>query len=416
MTEILPLQPWMTTPPLRAVMDALTTAGGPGCARFVGGCIRNTLMRRKVDDIDIATVLRPEAVQAALAAAGLKSVPTGIEHGTITAISSSLPFEVTTLRRDVATDGRRAVVAFTTDWAEDAARRDFRFNALYADENGVLFDPTGEGVADARAGRTIFVGAPQDRIREDYLRILRFFRFHAWYGRGDPDAAALRACADLKDGLSTLSAERVSKELLKLLAADDPRPAVRLMAATGILPLLLPAAGSLERFERLVEIETSMLFTCDAELRLAALLPDGSEGAIETARNLRLSNAQRDRLAAALDETVRLRSWMSPREARRYTYRLGAAAFCDRIMMEWAASDRPAAAIQWRALLPLAQSWRPPVLPLNGEDVVAAGAPRGPLVGAVLREVEEWWIDNDFIDDRLSIVERLKAVVTGMVY
>lgn len=416
MTETLPLQPWMTTPPLRAVMDALTTAGGPGCARFVGGCIRNTLMRRKVDDIDIATVLTPEAVQAALAAAGLKSVPTGIEHGTITAISSSLPFEVTTLRRDVATDGRRAVVAFTTDWAEDAARRDFRFNALYADENGVLFDPTGEGVADARAGRTIFVGAPEDRIREDFLRILRFFRFHAWYGRGDPDAAALRACADLKDGLSTLSAERVSKELLKLLAADDPRPAVRLMAATGILPLLLPAAGSLERFERLVEIETSMLFTCDAELRLAALLPDGSEGAIETARNLRLSNAQRDRLAAALDETVRLRSWMSPREARRYTYRLGAAAFCDRIMMEWAASDRPAAAIQWRALLPLAQSWRPPVLPLNGEDVVAAGAPRGPLVGAVLREVEEWWIDNDFIDDRLSIVERLKAVVTGMVY
>ena len=416
MSDILPPQPWMTSPPVRAVIDALTAAGGPDCARFVGGCVRNALMRRKVDDVDIATTLEPAAVQAALAAAGLKSAPTGIEHGTVTAISAGQPYEITTLRRDVATDGRRAVVAFTTDWAEDAARRDFRFNALYVDADGILHDPTGEGVADARAGRTIFVGAPEDRIREDYLRILRFFRFHAWYGRGEPDSAALSACAALKDGLSGLSAERVSKELLKLLTADDPRPTVRLMAATGVLPLLLPAAGSLERFERLVGIETEMLFTCDAELRLAALLPDGGEAAVETARALRLSNAQRDRLAAALDETVQLRSWMSPREARRYVYRLGAKAFCDRIMLEWAASDRPAATIQWRALLPLAQSWPAPVLPLGGDDVVAAGVPRGPLVGAVLREVESWWVENDFIDDRLSIVERLKAVVTGMVY
>ena len=416
MTETLPKQPWMTSPALQAVMAALSATGGPRSARLVGGCVRNAIMRQPVNDVDIATTLQPGAVQEALASAGLKSVPTGIEHGTVTAVSGGHPFEITTLRRDVSTDGRRATVAFTDDWAEDAARRDFTFNALYADAAGVLFDPTGLGLSDARAGRTVFVGEPEDRIREDYLRILRFFRFHAWYGRGEPDAAALAACAQLRDGIATLSAERISKELLKLLAADDPRPTVRLMAATGILSLILPGAGSLERFERLVGIETDMLFSCDAELRLAALLPDGSEEAIAAATTLRLSNAQRDRLAAALDGRIKLRSWMSPREARRYVYRLGAKAFTDRVRLEWAASGRPAATIQWRALLPLAESWPVPTFPLSGDEVVAAGVPRGPLVGEVLREVEDWWVENDFIDDRLSIVERLKAVATGMVY
>jgi poly(A) polymerase len=215
--------------------------------------------------------------------------------------------------------------------------------------------------------------------------------------------------------MAQLSAERISKELLKLLAADDPRPAVRLMAATGVLSAALPAAGSLERFERLVGIETEQLFSCDAELRLAALVsPDADP--LQVAASLRLSNAQRDRLAAAMDRSGRFRSWMSPREARRLVYRMGAQAFCDRVMLEWAASERPAATIQWRALLPLAQSWPRPTLPLDGEEVMAAGVPRGPLVGEVMREVEDWWIENDFIDDRLSIVERLKSVVTGMVY
>jgi poly(A) polymerase len=414
--ERLAPQPWMTEPKVRAVIAALEARGGPACARFVGGCVRNAVMRRAVDEIDIATTLTPPQVQEALAAAGLKSAPTGIEHGTVTAIAGGAPYEVTTLRRDVSTDGRRAVVAFTTDWSEDAQRRDFRFNALYADPEGAIFDPTGEGLADARAGRTVFVGAPGERIREDYLRILRFFRFHAWYGRGDPDPAGLAACAELKDGIASLSAERIAKELLKLLAADDPRPAVRLMAATGVLTNVLPQAGSLERFERLVGIETEMLFTCDAELRLASLLPDDPETGLAVARALRLSNAQRDRLAAALDSHVRLRSWMSPKEARRHVYRMGAAAFCDKVMLAWAASDRPAATIQWRALLPLAQSWPVPTLPLSGEEVVAAGVPQGPLVGEVLREVEDWWVENDFIDDRLSIVERLKSVATGMVY
>jgi poly(A) polymerase len=416
MTDTLSPQPWMTRPETAAVMAALAKAGGPHAARFVGGCVRNALLRRQVGDVDIATTLVPEQVIAAIRAAGLKAVPTGVEHGTVTAVSGGRPYEITTLRRDVETDGRRAVVAFTDDWAQDAARRDFRLNALYVETDGTLHDPTGGGLADIKAGRIAFVGEAHERIREDALRILRFFRFQAWYGRGEPDGPSLAACAELKGLVRNLSAERVSKELLKLLAAEDPRPAVRLMAQSGVLAEELPEAVGLERFERLVAIETEMLFTEDAELRLAALLPDDPSVAAAVAERLRLSNAQRDRLAGALNPEPKLVSWMSPKQARQLVYRLGLQPFLDRVSLAWAASDRQAATIQWRSLLPMAQSWPRPALPLTGDEVVAAGVPRGPLVGQVLREVEDWWIDNDFIDDKLSIVERLKAVLTGMVY
>jgi poly(A) polymerase len=410
------VRPWMTAPPTRAVMAALSAAGGAEAARFVGGCVRDTLTGHTVGDIDIATLLTPDQVIAALEAAGLKAVPTGVDHGTVTAVSSGKPFEITTLRRDVETDGRRAVVAFTTDWAEDAQRRDFRLNALYADMEGRLFDPTGEGVADAKAGRIVFIGEAEDRIREDALRILRFFRFQAWYGKGEPAAASLAACERLKSLLAGLSAERVSKELLKLLAADDPRPAVRLMAAVGVLPAILPQATGIGRFERLVGIETDQLFQCDPELRLAALLPDDPTVGAEVALALRLSNAQRERLVAMLGTDQRIVSWLSPREARRAVYRLGVDIFCDRVLLAWAKVDHPATTPQWRALLPMAQSWPRPAFPLTGEQVIAAGVPRGPLVGAVMREVEDWWIDHDFLDDPMSLVERLKAVAQGMAY
>src|SRR5436190_17434591 len=268
MNDSLGLRPWMTAPATAAVLDALEAAGGPDCARFVGGCVRNAVIGRPVDEIDIATVLTPDETTAALQAAGLKAVPTGVDHGTVTAVSDHRPFEITTLRRDVATDGRRAVVAFTRDWAEDAQRRDFTLNALYAGRDGAIFDPTGHGVADAKAGRIVFVGEPEQRLREDHLRILRFFRFLAWYGKGEPDAAAVAACAALKGEIPSLAAERISKELLKLLAADDPRPAVRLMAETGVLAQVLPDAADLARFEALVEVETDQLFETDAVLRL----------------------------------------------------------------------------------------------------------------------------------------------------
>jgi poly(A) polymerase len=409
------LKPWMQAPETRAVMAALEAAGGAGCARFVGGCVRNAVIGRPVADIDIATTLTPDKVTAALKAAGLKAVPTGVEFGTVTAVSGGKPFEITTLRRDVATDGRRAVVAYTDDWAEDAARRDFRLNALYADAEGRLFDPTAKGEADARAGRIVFVGDPETRIAEDGLRILRFFRFLAWYGKGEPDADGLAACEQMKGALISLSAERIAKELLQLLAADDPRPAVRLMAATGILSLVVPAAHGLARFEHLVEIESD-LFQCDPLLRLAALLPDDPASGQATAERLRLSNAQRNRLVASLGLQPRLVSWMSPREARRAVYQLGVDAFCDRLMLGWAGSQRNAAGMQWRALLPMAQSWPRPTFPLTGAEVIAAGVPEGPLVGEVMREIEAWWIDQDFIDDKLSIVERLKSVAQGMAY
>ena len=416
MSETLGQRPWMAAADTAAVLDALEAAGGADCARFVGGCVRNALIGQPIGDIDIATTLTPDQVTAALATAKLKAVPTGVEHGTVTAVSGGKPFEITTLRRDVATDGRRAVVAFTDNWGEDARRRDFTLNSLYAGRDGAIFDPTGHGVADARAGRIVFVGEAGQRIAEDHLRILRFFRFLAWYGKGPADAEALAACEAARGQIKALSAERVSKELLKLLAADDPREAVGLMARTGVLGEVLPAPVDLERFAALVAIEGEQLFENDPLLRLAALLPDDQVGALQFAERLRLSNAERDRLAAALAPTPELKSWMSPREIRRAVYRAGAEVFRDRAKLAWARAGRTATTPQWRGMIALAEGWVRPSFPLTGDDVIAAGAPKGPLVGQVLREVEDWWIDHDFLDDKLSAVEKLKSVVQGMAF
>jgi poly(A) polymerase len=416
MTDSIGRPAWMTAPETAAVMDALEAAGGADCARFVGGCVRNAVIGRPVDEVDIATVLTPDETTKALGAAGLKAVPTGVEHGTVTAVSGGKPYEITTLRRDVATDGRRAVVAFTDDWAEDARRRDFTLNALYARRDGTIFDPTEEGVADAKAGRIVFVGEPVERLHEDYLRILRFFRFLAWYGRTGADAAALAACARLKDKVTTLAAERISKELLKLFAAEDPRGATELMLQAGVLEMVLPEPIDMARFNGLVAIESEQLFETDAVLRLAALLPDDPAVAARLAETLRLSNAERDRIVAALAPEPVLKSWMSPREIRRAVYRTGKDAFRDRAKLAWAAAGRTAPAMQWRGMIALAEGWARPQFPLTGEDVMAAGVPKGPMVGQVLREVEDWWIDHDFLDDKLSAIEKLKAVAQGMAY
>lgn len=414
--ESIGVTPWMAWPETRAVIAALEAQGFPGCARFVGGCVRNTVMGKPIDDIDIATTLTPDAVIDALSKAGLRAIPTGVDHGTVTALSGGKPYEITTLRRDVSTDGRRAVVAFSQDWDQDAQRRDFRFNALYADPEGRIYDPTGEGLADARAGRVVFVGDPMTRIREDYLRILRFFRFYAWYGRGEPDQKALTACKALKGMVAGRAAERTQKELMKLLAAEDPRPALRLMAATGVLGSALPFVKSLACFDSLVGIETEQLFESDPDLRLAALIPADPAVAGQMAERLRLPNNVRDRLVDAVGSSPRIVSWMSPREARRAVYALGLRTFCDRVKLAWAGSGRPVTAPQWRALLAQAETWTPPAFPLTGEEVMKAGVPKGPLVGEVMREIEIWWIDQDFIMDKFSAIERLKAVAQGMVY
>jgi poly(A) polymerase len=401
---------WLTDAKTRAVLDAL----GPD-ARFVGGAVRNALLGREVSDIDIATPLVPDEVTKRLTAAGLGAVPTGIEHGTVTAISSGKPFEVTTLRRDVATDGRRAVVAFTTDWAEDAQRRDFTMNALYATADGEVIDLVG-GVADVNAGRVRFVGDATTRIREDYLRILRLFRFHAWYGKGELEAEALRAAAAEKAGLAQLSGERVQKELLRLLEAENPAPVLRTMAAAGILGELLPGALSIARLERLAAIDAEAFFTPDPLLRLAALLPSDVSIAQAVSAKLKLSNAQALRLEDIAGVKEKIVSYLSVKEVRKLLYRIDTGPFKDRVFLKWADDTKATNAVQWRMLLAVADAWERPRFPLSGREVMLAGVPEGPLVGKILAEVEDWWVDADFIEDEFSLAERLKAVVQATAF
>ncbi|HVZ99992.1 MAG TPA: CCA tRNA nucleotidyltransferase, partial [Caulobacterales bacterium] len=384
-----------------------------GASRFVGGCVRNTLMARPVDDIDIATQLKPDEVIKAAKLAGLVAAPTGIEHGTITVVANHVPYEVTTLRRDVTTDGRRATVAFTEDWNEDAQRRDFRLNALYAAPDGEVLDPTGGGLDDARAGRIIFIGDAETRIREDYLRILRFFRFNAWYARGPLDPRGVAACEKLVAGLDALSAERVWKEAKKLLSAPDPRAAWEGMESIGVRAHALPEMTAHARLVALMTLEADLLLDVDPLTRIAAGLPD-VEAARALARRLKVSNEERDRLVAALGNGERIVSYLSPREVRRVLYKLGGDAFEDRVKLAWADDRTDKTAPQWRALIAMARSWARPKLPLSGEEVMAAGVPPGPKVGEVMREVETWWIDSDFTEDKLSIVERLKAVAQAL--
>lgn len=396
---------WMIEPRTCAVIEVLTKNGG--AARFVGGAVRNALLGEAVGDIDIATPLVPEEVMRRLQAARLGAVPTGIEHGTITAVSGGKPFEITTLRRDVETFGRRAVVAYTTNWAEDAARRDFTINALYAGEDGAIFDYF-DGLADLAARRVRFVGDATARIREDYLRILRLFRFHAWYGHGDLDEEALAAATAEKGGLKLLSGERVQRELLRLLEAQDPLPALKQMEKAKILAQILLAGFRLPRLKRFVSVERKNSLPPDAVLRLAALLPDGVAPALRIAEALKLSNAARDRLVQAGEKDERIVAALAPAEARQLIYRLGAACFLDQLLLRWAASGARANDAAWRGLLGLAMNWKAPAFSLDGNDVMAEGVEAGPKVGVLLRDIERWWVEQDFAPDRQSLLTRLK--------
>jgi len=402
---------WMGTADIRRVLDAL----GEGHARFVGGAVRNAILGRDVTEIDLATPLLPDAVVARLERDAIKVVPTGIDHGTVTAVVNGSHYEITTLRRDVETDGRHATVAYTTDWREDAARRDFTMNALYALPDGEVLDYFG-GVDDAKAGRVRFVGDTVQRIREDYLRVLRLFRFHAWYGRGDLDAEALRAAAAEKGGLAKLSGERIQAEMLKLLAAENPAPVLRVMAATSILSEVFPGQLTIPRLEQLADIDAEAFFTPDPILRVAALLPPDPSSARAISERWRLSNQDRERLEAAAGTTEKIVSYLSVREVRKLLYRLGAARFKDIVFLRWAEDPKLSNAISWRTLLAQADSWQRPKFPLTGRDVMLAGVSEGPLVGRILAEVEDWWVDADFIEDEFSLAERLKAVVQATAY
>ncbi|HZT52254.1 MAG TPA: CCA tRNA nucleotidyltransferase [Stellaceae bacterium] len=363
-------------------MRALTAAEGR--PRFVGGAVRDTLLGRRVIDIDVATPLAPAAVIERLEAAGIRAVPTGIAHGTVTAATPKRNFEITTLRRDVETYGRHAKVAFDADWEADAWRRDFTMNALSLDPRGGLYDYVG-GLADLRAGRVRFVGDPATRIREDVLRLLRYYRFVAHYGRGTGDRAARAACRDAVPLLSTLSVERVAAEILKLLAAPNPLPALRMMRADGVLAALLPEAGGLAPLGRLIALEPQP----DPIRRLAALV---GRKAAAVAERLKLSGAERDRLAAlAVRPAIDLDGDHAAQ--RRALYRWGPALYADRVLLAAAARRRPRRVAR---LLDRARTWKPPRFPLRGRDLLAAGMAPGPAVGALLAALEAWWIKGDF--------------------
>ena len=363
---------FLSDPALQAVLSAL-----PG-ARLVGGCVRDAIGGRAVADVDLATPSPPETVIRALQAAGLRAVPTGLDHGTVTAVSGGRGFEVTTLRRDKATDGRHAEVDWTADWREDAARRDFTMNAMSMLPDGAVFDYFG-GVADLHAGRVRFVGEPAARIAEDYLRILRFFRFHARYGHGEPDPAALDALRDGVPGLARLSPERVWSELKRILATSDPRAAVQLMADLGVLPAVLPGSLDLARLARMVQANGPT----DPLVRLAALVPGAG---LDLAARLRMSTAERDRLVALAGPPPV--PGMDDDALRRLLADAPPGALSGRA---WIAGD---AGAEWDALRARLAALPRPVFPIVGRDALALGLPPGPAVGELLRDVRTWWMDG----------------------
>ena len=344
-----------------------------GTARFVGGAVRDLLLGEKPGDLDLATTLRPDEVVRRLEAAGIKAVPTGIEHGTVTAVSSGTVVEVTTLRSDVSTDGRRATVAFTDDWARDAGRRDFTINALYADPfTGELFDYFG-GLEDLKSRTVRFIGEPLQRIAEDHLRILRYFRFHARYGHGSPDPHALEACVERANDLMALSRERIADELLKLFALDDPTPTVRMMAERGLFTPVVPEFSDVARLGRLVADERTAAIRPDPLRRLAALLPADPPTAERIAARLKLSNKAKKRLSSAANQQLGL-------NPKALAYRIGVEGAVDRLLL----CGRPADA---RAIA----KWSPPRMPIGGGDVIARGIMEGPDVARTLRRIEDAW-------------------------
>ena len=370
-------------------------------ARVVGGAVRNALLNLAVDEIDIATTAVPDEVVRRVTAAGWKSIPTGIEHGTVTVVIDGKPFEVTTLRQDVETYGRHAKVAFGRDWRTDAERRDFTINALSASAAGKVHDYVG-GIADIAARRVRFIGKPRERIAEDFLRILRFFRFHAWYGAGAPDAAGLHASILARAGLETLSRERVRMELLKLLLAPRPTPTLVVMAETGILGMVLGGVPLLAGFENMAKVEAATGRGADAVRRLGALNVLVKEDAERLAERLRLSNAEAERLVA-LEHWWRVKPESGEQAAHALLYRLGPQFFADHVLLAWSRSAAGAADRAWHELANLPQRWTVPVFPLKAADFIARGVVPGPGLGAAIRSAEEAWIAADFPAERAAL-------------
>ncbi len=384
--------PWLKSGATARVLEILNDNGEQ--ARVVGGAVRNALLQLAIGDVDIATTAPPAEVVRRAHAAGVKCVPTGIEHGTVTLVVDGQPFEVTTLREDVETFGRKATVVFGRDWGRDAQRRDFTINGLSVDAAGVIHDHVG-GLADIAARRVRFIGDPERRIAEDYLRILRFFRFHAAYGSGELDREGYLACIRGRTGLSALSAERIRMEMLKLLVAGQAWKAVVAMADGGLLLPLLGGVSYPAALAAMIDNERALQRPADAVLRLGALAVAIPEDARRLATRLRLSNSE----ARALD-SMGHRWWrlfgMDEATAQRRLYRLGELRFRERVMLAWARSGRGAGDRYWRDLASLPDRWRAPVFPLKAADFIARGFAEGPALGHVLSLAEDAWLAAGF--------------------
>ena len=413
-------QPWMTAPETGAVIQALTADGAE--VRFVGGCVRDAIAKRPVGDIDMATTDPPVRVMELLQAAGIKAIPTGIGHGTVTAVAESRTFEITTLRRDVETYGRHARVAFIDDWVADARRRDFTINALSSTPGGDVYDPLG-GLDDLGQGRVIFVGIPRQRIEEDLLRLLRFFRFQAAYGRPPPDQEALSACRIMAPRLGELSGERVRDEMFRILLAPNPADTAVLMRGVGVFDAILPEAGNVGRLRMLTWLEGTALnmesVAPDVLRRLAALLDPGcgADGAAAVAARLRLSNRQADRLATAAAPPVQVTADTDAPGLRRALQRLGPETVKDLSLLAWAGELAvtprltPERTEAWRHILAAADAWTPREFPLGGRDVTDLGVPTGPAVGRLLSAVEAWWEEDDYGPGRDACLDKLKSQI-----
>lgn len=391
---------FLRDPATVAVMDALSP-GNADTARFVGGCVRNAIQGEPVEDVDIATQATPDDTLAALQAAGIRAIPTGIEHGTITAVVNGAPFEITSLRKDVTTDGRRAVVAFTTDWRLDAARRDFRLNAIYARRDGSLFDPW-NGVEDAQARRVVFIGDPDQRLAEDVLRILRFYRFNAWYGSA-LDEAGHDACIRAAAKLAGLARERVWKELKKLLAAPDPGAVAKAMHLGHVLQPVWPEPLDLNLLLSIINADRGKGRAPDTLLRAAALCGGKGDAVRSLCDQMKASNAEAGRLVAmcgpAPERAGDVRPGLDGKALSRALYVLGKETVSDRLRLAEARGEGDA-----DAGLRTAAAWRAPDLPINGRDLIEAGLKTGPHLGAVLGQLEEAWIDSDFTLDRHALL------------
>jgi poly(A) polymerase len=401
--------PLLTQGSLARILEILDCDGEE--ARVVGGAVRNALIGEPVHEIDIATTARPDEILRRAEQARLRAVPTGIDHGTVTLLADGVPYEVTTLREDVETYGRKAKVAFGRDWRRDAERRDFTMNALSLSRDGVVHDYVG-GLADLDARRVRFIGDAARRIAEDYLRILRFFRFHAAYGEGEPDPAALHACIVAREGLGSLSRERLRMELLKLVVARRASAAIRVMADSGLLVTILGGVPYLASFDRMVAIETAIGESPDAVRRLSALAVAVSEDAERLFERLRLSNAEHDRLRSMADGWWRSGVAMTPQETRALLYRLGPLRFADRLLLGWSRSQEAKVDSRWRDIVALPSRWQSPACPVTAADMMARGLPKGPALGAALRDAEAAWIAADFPTDPAivaAIADRMAA-------